>query len=161
MMEPFEITVTDQQDILDVGPEQLKGTVEHVLHAFDVTSAQVSLAVVDNEQIRPVKRDYFDMDEATDVISFDLSDQADERSDAASGRHLECEILVNAQQAVNVAQQSGQDPLAELNLYVVHGLLHQLGYDDATEQQAELMHRKEDQLLEQLGFGCVFYRKET
>ncbi len=45
---------------------------------------------------------------------------------------------------------------AELALYVTHGLLHQLGFDDATPEQAQKMHQAEDEILQHMGFGVVY-----
>jgi probable rRNA maturation factor len=41
-------------------------------------------------------------------------------------------------------------------LYLVHGLLHLMGYDDRTPDEARHMHAREDALLDQFGFGCVY-----
>ena len=45
---------------------------------------------------------------------------------------------------------------AELALYITHGLLHNLGFDDSTEMQAKKMHDTEDEILRQSGFGLVY-----
>jgi probable rRNA maturation factor len=49
--------------------------------------------------------------------------------------------------AVAMASALGADPRDELALYIVHGLLHLCGYDDSTEELAEAMHRREDEIL--------------
>ena len=91
---------------------------------------------------------------ATDVLSFDLRDM---QNPACPRTALDCELVVNAERALEAASERSLEPLAELNLYVVHGLLHQLGYDDKNAQQERLMHQKEDQLLDELGWGQVFW----
>ena len=128
-------------------------TVRHTLDRLGVTEATVSLAVVGHDEMAQLKHRYFDRLETTDVISFDLRDEAEPST-------LDCEIVVNAQQAADQAQAAGADREAELNLYVVHGLLHQLGYDDQDEIEAQAMHEKEDELLQELGFGRVFQQEE-
>ena len=50
----------------------------------------------------------------------------------------------------------GHDAEAELALYVVHGLLHNIGYDDLTEADARKMHGMEDEILECFGYGTVY-----
>lgn len=148
----YDIAITDEQDAVAVDSEQLRTTVMHVLRSSGVDRASVSVAVVDNAAIRELKKRYFDIDMETDVISFDLADgeQGDDTVD--------CEIVVSAQRAKEMAGNA-ESVAGELNLYVVHGLLHQLGYDDQTEAQAEQMHQREDVLLEELGFGPVYSRK--
>jgi len=182
----IEISISDNQDALEIDREKLRRTVEYVLGQicgnesaggneptgnagvspapYHVNGsaggnesqkvsepAVVSLAIVDDEAISKIKERYFGAAEVTDVISFDLRDNTKVEQELP-----DCEIVVNAQCATREAGRRGVDPQAELNLYVVHGLLHQLGYDDQTERQSKIMHKKEDQLLEELGFGTVY-----
>jgi len=170
----IDIEIANCQDSLEVDSEQLYATAAAVLRDRGVDSAQVSIAVVDDAVIRELENRYHGIDEATDVLSFDMRDEITGESDPSgktdsdggsgsadeseSVPQVDCEIVINAQQALSVAQAGGHEPGAELNLYLVHGLLHQLGFDDRTAAQAEKMHKKEDQLLDQLGFGEVFYR---
>ena len=185
-MNEIEIGISDNQDTLEIDRAKLRRTVEYVLgqicknestgnagvspapyhvnksvgenestdgneSSAGNAPASVSLAIVDDGKISKLKEQYFGIAEVTDVISFDLRDNI-----KGEPEFPDCEIVVNAQCAVREASRRDGDPQAELNLYVVHGLLHQLGYDDQTEQQAEIMHKKEDQLLEELGFGTVY-----
>jgi len=160
----IEIGISDNQDALEVDQEKIRRTVEYVLGRLCGNKSAninglvsgngptaVSLAIVDDEVISKIKEQYFGTAEITDVISFDLRDNT-----KGEREFPDCEIVVNAQCAVREAGLRSGDPQAELNLYVVHGLLHQLGYDDQTQRQAEIMHKKEDQLLEELGFGKVY-----
>ena len=147
-MSEIKIEISNNQNTLEIDLQQLQQTVKHVLNNMNVTDALVSIAVVDDDAIKGLKEKYFVEPVVTDVISFDLSENDCDK--------LDCEVVVNAQLAQSVAGDRDNDPLAELNLYVVHGLLHQLGYDDQQEDQAKIMHEREDQLLEELGFGNVF-----
>ncbi len=165
----IDIEIADCQDSLEVDPERLRETATAVLRDRGVVSAQVSIAVVDDAVIRELENRYHGIDEATDVLSFDMRDETTGESDPSgesdsddeseSAPQVDCEIVINAQRALTVAQADGHEPVAELNLYLVHGLLHQLDFDDQAEVQAQMMHEKEDQLLNQLGFGNVFYRE--
>jgi len=58
--------------------------------------------------------------------------------------------------AVRQAKQRGHSTEAELALYVTHGLLHNLGFDDATQSGAKKIHEEEDKILQQLGYGLVY-----
>ena len=146
----IEIEITQTDHPLDIDTRQLRRTANHVIEQSSCTSAAVSLVIVNNHTITQLQKEYFNQPEPTDVLSFDLRDNL--HDDTA----LDCEIIINAQRALEVAQAQNLDPLAELNLYLVHGLLHQLDCDDQTPREAKAMHKKEDQLLQQLGFGKVF-----
>ena len=147
----LNITVTNEQSVLSIEDKDLCRTISFVLDRYEKKEATVSLAIVDSPQIRSLKNRYFNIDEVTDVISFNLNE--------SSSCPLECEVIVNAQLAAERAAKDAQDPRAELNLYVVHGLLHQLGFDDASKDAAKDMHETEDQILEELGFGRVYSGK--
>ena len=150
----IEIDISNQQQALLVDLGQLRRTVGHVLKDGKINAAAVSLALVDDQAIKNLHKKYFGTAAVTDVISFDL------RADGETSENLvDCEVVVNAQRALEVAGESSGDALAELHLYVVHGLLHQLGYDDQTEQQERRMHAREDKLLQELGFGKVYAAK--
>ena len=108
--------------------------------------AYVELAVVGDAAMRSLNRRWLNRDRTSDVLSFDLSD--DEQFCA--------QIVVNVEQARRQARLRGRGYGAELMLYVVHGLLHLLGYDDADPDQARRMHAREDQLLRRFGIGAVY-----
>jgi len=158
ILSAITIDINNCQDVLPVDDEQLRKTVEYVLRSQEVTGrAIVSLAIVDDETIKRLKEEYFQISQVSDVVSFDLRDDGSISGSAEDGpAELDCEVVVNAQRALAVARQYATSPDGELNLYVVHGLLHQLGFDDKEPQQGRAMHEKENQLLEGLGFGSVF-----
>ncbi len=149
----IEIVITDEQEFLAIEKDRLRQAAKHVLDQHGVRAGSVSVAIVDDERIKQLKERYFDVSATTDVISFDLRDVP---NDFGGGGVIDCEIVINAQTAVRTATDRGGDPTAELCLYAVHGLLHQLGYDDQDEEQYEKMHARENELLEQLGYGKVF-----
>ena len=153
----LSIEISNEQKGLPIDTEQLQKTIKHVLQTCNIEEGTISIAVVDDAAIRALKQQYYHKAEVTDVLSFDLQE---ETANPQSEQALDCEVVVNAQRAQQAAQETNQEVQAELNLYVVHGLLHQLGYDDQESRQAEIMHQKEDQLLEELGFGPAYSQGE-
>ena len=84
----------------------------------------------------------------TDVITFPLSEPGDPG--------LSGELVVSAEMAVATAGESRADPLHELALYVVHGLLHLCGLDDLTPEAANAMRAGEGEALASLGLTNTF-----
>ena len=101
--------------------------------------AEVDVAVVTAREIAALNRRHLGRAGQTDVLSFDLTD--------SSGAGLCAQIIVCGDIAVRQARRLRTGPQRELLLYVLHGLLHLIGYDDASPAQAENMHAREDQLL--------------
>lgn len=129
---------------------RIRTLIGNILGHFEIQGALVEIAVVDDSAILGLHAQYLGRPKTTDVISFDLSEE---------GPGSRCfQILVNAQQAVRQAALRGHDPQEELALYIVHGLLHNLGYDDGRPDQARRMHRMEDRLLKQYGWKAVYYQ---
>jgi probable rRNA maturation factor len=128
----------------------LKVLVAEVCRQRAVSKASVGIAVVGDEQMRGLNRRFTGRRTATDCLSFDLSDGQ------GPGAERVFEIVVNAERAIREASARGHRPQAELALYITHGLLHQLGFDDLTPVQARRMHRREDEILQGLGYGIVY-----
>ncbi len=138
---------------IDFSQPRLKRLVRGVCIRFRLPRATVSIAVVDNAEIRAVNKRFLNCGRCTDCLSFDLSD--DDPSDPHLCSKL-LEVVVNGQKAVKEASVRGHSSEAELALYVTHGLLHSLGFDDSTKQKAERMHRFEDEILQRFGYGVVY-----
>lgn len=137
---------------IDINPTKLKKLVKAVCKHFTRceigdASYEISIAIVNDAQIRKVNKQFLNRVHSTDVISFDLSND--------ENRKL-FELVVNGEMAVKEAASRGHSDEAELALYITHGLLHNLGFDDSTPEQAKKMHDAEDNILQQHGFGLVY-----
>jgi probable rRNA maturation factor len=113
-----------------------------------VRRAWVDVCITDNKGIRVLNRRFLSRSRITDVISFDLSDDG-------KGSRL-FSVVANAELAAREARRRLHRPEAELLLYIVHGLLHCLGFDDRRKSDACRMHRTEDEILKKHGCGAVY-----
>jgi len=115
--------------------------------ASEGTKYEIGIAIVDESEIRRANKQFLNRDVSTDCLSFDLSEEANKRA---------FELIVNTEKAVKEAAQRGHSAEAELALYITHGLLHNLGFDDSTKSRAKEMHDMEDEILQQHGYGFVY-----
>ena len=144
----ISIQIAEQTPCEDAELPRLKRLVRFVCRRFCVTHAAVQISLVDDAAIKMLHKRFFNTSKTTDVISFDLSDdQADYRM---------FDIIINIDQARRQAVKRGLSIAAETALYLVHGLLHQLGFDDLSDTKAKKMHREEDLILQEAGFGAVY-----
>ena len=91
---------------------------------------------------------FFDDPSITDCISFPMD------KEAQAGFCYLGDVFVCCEQAVNYAHEHDLDPYREITLYIVHGLLHLLGYDDVQASDRARMRAKEKKymlLLEKTG----------
>ncbi|OHB76990.1 MAG: rRNA maturation RNase YbeY [Planctomycetes bacterium RBG_16_55_9] len=121
---------------------------------------EISIAVVDDTQIRELSSRFLSREATTDCLSFDLSDSSEEKPQAEKPASRVFELVVNGEMAARQAGLRGHSGQAELALYVAHGLLHNFGFDDATPSRAGAMHQAEDEILQQLGYGSVYNKKK-
>lgn len=137
----------------EVDLSRLESLVRAICEHFKVEQAEVNISIVNDTGIIDVHRQFLKKDTTTDVISFDLTDEFE------TGRVFQ--LVVNVEMAQRQAQQRGHSTEAELALYITHGMLHCLGYDDGVNKQATAMHEKEDVLLQANGYGIVYYKNKT
>lgn len=155
----FEIDISAPPDC-EVDLQKLEAAVRLGLQVEEVSSAVLSISIVDNSTIHRINREHLAHDYPTDVISFQLDwtcDEADlnDRLRLASGRStnaaIEGEIVASVEYAREMAPRCGWSTEDELTLYVVHGMLHICGYDDLSVSEKKLMRAREREILKQLG----------
>lgn len=140
----YESSLTIQQvhPSRQVDEEALDRLIRHVVDAEGGRLVHLSVVCTDHETVRSLNVSYLDHDYDTDVLSFSLGD-APERDDGA----VEGEIYVDLDTAAERHEEFDATFEEEARRYVVHGLLHLLGYDDQTPSGQETMRALENQYL--------------
>jgi probable rRNA maturation factor len=132
------VAVVNEQEAFPLDEERLRGEIE-TLAGRAGYEGELTVAVVTDAAIRDVNRRFLDHDYATDVIAFPLEEGIGE-------------VVVSAERALAVAAERDVAPMAELMLYVVHGILHLVGYDDHEPEDARRMHEESLKLLRSAGY---------
>lgn len=94
---------------------------------------EIEITIVNDKEIAGVHGEFLNDPTPTDVITFDHG-----------------EILISADTAARQAEEYGQDLNRELGLYIVHGLLHLAGYEDASEKDFAHMREMQERILTKL-----------
>ena len=136
------VDVTNEQTQLAIDHRRIERAVRTVLEEESIARAEVSVAVVNDAIIKEINRRHLDHNCATDVLSFLLERDAES---------LEGEVVVSAQTARSAAKRFGWSAADELLLYVVHGTLHLVGYEDETKSQQAEMRKLERACLSRFG----------
>lgn len=119
---------------------------ETLLHAQVTPETEMSLVLSNDVRLRELNRQFLDIDEPTDVLSFP-SDETDPESAAP---YLG-DVIISYERAEIQAQAAGHTIKDELELLVVHGVLHLLGYDHADSEEQQAMWAAQAEVLERLG----------
>jgi probable rRNA maturation factor len=127
----------------------LKKAVRLILQDADIESAEISIAIVSDEKMHELNRQYLNHDFPTDVLSFLLDHNS-------TSKHLEGQIIANSDFAGRAARQYDWTTDDELLLYVIHGCLHLIGHDDATPNAKQAMRAAEAKYLQLFGLEHRF-----
>ncbi len=116
--------------------------------------AEVGLVITGDRTIRRLNRQYRGKDESTDVLSFPMSGVEDSEgvhfvSPPDGVCHLG-EVIICYPQVVRQCEIHGHSITDELEVLIVHGILHLLGYDHETPRERARMRRKEKEILTKL-----------
>ena len=140
----MEVIILSQQEDLAIDEDAVAHLVAAVLDHKQCHCDEVSIHFVDIEEITALHEEFFDDPTPTDCITFPID--TDEESSAGSYRLLG-EVFVCPAVAKEYASQNGLEVYHELSLYIIHGLLHLLGYDDIHEDDEQKMREAEQELL--------------
>jgi len=124
-------------------------------HQKESTKANLAVVLTDNRKLRKLNRDYLGIDAPTDVLSFPASE-----SDPETGARYMGDILISIPYAAKSAKKAGHSLESELQLLVVHGVLHLLGHDHARPREKARMWKAQREILTQLGLGDIQIREE-
>ncbi|CAF23778.1 unnamed protein product [Candidatus Protochlamydia amoebophila UWE25] len=131
------INASNEQHDLKFSLANLDAIVKEVIQKEQQTCDEVNIYFVDTATICKLHLDYFNDDTPTDCISFPMD------KDENSPYKILGEIFVCPQTAIEYALSHELDPYEETTLYLVHGLLHLMGYDDLEENDFLIMKEAE------------------
>ncbi len=152
----YQISIANSQNCLDLDEDFLIQVAQRVLAEEQVAAAEISVALVDDATIHQLNRQFLDHDYATDVLSFLLNCEPAEEQVSVSqppstlrgrGKRLDGEVIISTETARQDAKNFGWSPREEVVLYLIHGLLHLVGYDDLTSTEQTIMRARERAML--------------
>ena len=131
--------VENLQRRVRVSAPRLRRTAARALRAVGRARRRVHVTVVDDRAIRRLHARHLGEDTATDVLAFELGGPDPAR--------LLGEVIVSAQTAARQARRLRVPVALELDLLVVHGILHLAGHDDHEPAAARRMHERARAIL--------------
>jgi probable rRNA maturation factor len=131
-------------------PAELIERAALVVLAHQSAAGDLTIVLTEDAQLQQLNRDYLGFDVTTDVLSFPASEL-----DPETGGPYLGDVLVSVPRAESQARTAGHPLEAELQLLVVHGVLHLLGYDHAEPEAKESMWAAQAQALESIGLAGI------
>lgn len=123
-------------------------------HSYITLPAEVSIKVSNDAEIQALNRDFREKDKATNVLSFpcDLEDQIPNEP------YYLGDIIISAETLKKEAEEENKKVDHHFTHLLIHGLLHLLGYDHITDEEAEEMEALEIKLLAALNINNPYNR---
>jgi len=136
-----KVAISSTQKAIRVPRKRIAELVAFVAEIEGCRIGEVDIAVVDSAKMAELNRRYLRHAGTTDVLSFDLSE--------SPKAGLSIQLIVCGDVARTEAAARGLKPARELMLYIVHGLLHMLGYEDQSVRGSVRMQARQEEILDQ------------
>jgi len=148
---PVQVSVGDQvgldafAEFADCNSQQFAAVINLCFAEYLPLQTSVELCFMNEADHCAAHEQFLNNSSATDVMSFPYVD------DDCRG-----ELLVNVEMAVRRAPEFGHSAIHELMLYVIHGTLHLLGFDDKTAEDVQKMRAAEKNIMQQAIVDDIF-----
>ncbi len=124
----------------------MRKAVSYLLKELRISTQEVIFHLVTEKEISRIHEDFFNDPSPTDCITFPI----DAANEEIIPHHVLGEAFICPKTALDYAKQHRLDPNTELYRYVVHCILHLIGYDDLQADERAKMKRKESACLKKL-----------
>lgn len=151
-MSPHTIEVQiDERFQSQVQPELLhRAALATLIHQRVEEPSELTVVVGDDDALRELNQRHRGVDAPTDVLAFPGETRGPFVAAPGLPRYLG-DVVISFHRAAAQAADVGHDAQTELQLLVVHGVLHLLGYDDVTEGLRTRMWAVQAEILQALG----------
>ena len=141
MIRNLEINFTSNKRISKTTIHKVVSELRRELN-FNISSLVINL--VSSKEITRINKKYLKHNYSTDIITFDYSKVR---------KNLDAEIFISLSDAEYNSKKYDVSLKEEIIRLIIHGILHLTGYDDKDKQNRILMKKKEDLLMDRLGYG--------
>ncbi|MGH4125848.1 MAG: rRNA maturation RNase YbeY [Clostridium sp.] len=139
----------------------IKEVIEYTLFEEKlIIDNEVSVILIDNDEIKKINSKYRSIDEITDVLSFPMLDYPQnkvfkdvyidykfDQSDLNDERLVIGDVALSLEKSKEQSEEFGHSFIRECAYLTVHSILHLLGYDHMEESQKNLMRKREEEIL--------------
>jgi len=135
----IDITViNDYGDTISVNELLIKKNLENLFQDQQVSDAKVSIILSNKFLLNQLKKNYFKVNQFTDVIAFNLEDENDP---------IDGEVYISIDDVLDNAKKYEQSFNLEFKRVLVHGTLHLLGFEDNTKENKSIMTQLENKYI--------------
>ena len=131
ILNDFNIELSYKKQLID-------NCVKEILISKKINNAEISIILTDKEYLSKLKKEYFKVDQYTDVIAFNLEDENED---------IDGEIYISIDNVLDNSKIFNTTFNNEFSRVLIHGVLHLMGYNDDNESNIKKMRALEDKYL--------------
>ena len=132
-----EINIFNEHKDIDFHKNHIIQLINLSLEATEYNQVKINLIFCDNDKLNSFKREYFDEDVLTDIVTFPIKNDND----------LEAEIYISVEMAKINSVEFNVSLNNELSRLIIHGVLHLIGFNDDTEDSKKVMFLKQEEII--------------
>ena len=138
------ILIRNNQTKLDISLKQVKTTARIILNGLGFPDAELSIMIVDDDEIAVLNRTYLNHQGPTNVISFPMR----EGQESQISPQLLGDVVISIETAKREGEAAGTGMEERFTQLLVHGILHLAGYDHVNDEAEALeMEARSNELL--------------
>jgi len=134
------VSLVSEQNLIQVATNVLNN------QKIALSDVELTIVISDDLELQNLNRQYLQVDAPTDVLSFPINETNPE-----TGRKYLGDVIISYQTSLQQSLNAGHPVTDEIQLLVVHGVLHLLGYDHIDQEDKHKMWVTQKEILEQLG----------
>ena len=132
-----EINIFNEHKGIDFHKNHIIQLINLSLEATEYNQVKINLIFCDNDKLNSFKREYFDDDVLTDIVTFPIKNDND----------LEAEIYISVEMAKINSKEFNVTLDNELSRLIIHGVLHLIGFNDDTKDSKKVMFLKQEEII--------------
>ncbi|NLN47750.1 MAG: rRNA maturation RNase YbeY [Clostridiales bacterium] len=158
------VLIDNRQIDVDIETDDKKFIESIIGTVFDCENCtanfEISVSLVNNEEIKGLNKQYRNIDSPTDVLSFPMIDYNELSNGFIRGDFLNeskkevllGDIVISMNKVVEQAESYGHSVKKELAFLLIHGTLHLLGYDHCHKSDETIMFDRQKEILKHISF---------
>ena len=132
-----EINIFNDYKDIDFHKNHIVQLINLSLEEAKYNQVKINLIFCDNDKLNSFKREYFDDDVLTDIVTFPIKNDSD----------LEAEIYISVEMAKINSKEFNVSLNNELSRLIIHGVLHLIGFNDDTKDSKKIMFLKQEEII--------------
>lgn len=142
----MKVTLYNQQRDLPISAHSVERLISFLLKPLKIANDEIVIHFVSEKRIQKIHQEFFNDPTSTDCISFPIDPPNPQRTSYS----ILGEVFICPKVAIQYGCKHRVDPYEETTRYLIHGLLHLLGYDDIRPDERMKMRAKESRCLKKL-----------